>query len=806
MKFTWSWLNDFIIPKGTPQDLAQRLTESGTETQVSDLYAGLAEFEIGQIKSITPHPNAHSLNLCTVNTSKGSVTVVCGASNLRLGMWGVLMRPGQYLPGDNIPLAPTTIRGIESPGMLCSEKELNLEGIFYSSSSEGILEIPENSPIKDTLYPLLPKDWLFDSEVTTNRGDLMSVFGIARELVALEVAQWRDPIWPNPLCQAVSLDTVSVPEIHITTSLCLQFHMARVQQDPQRPYRAPAWVNRRLRDIHKSLSQDVVNGLTYYTHSFGTPFHVFDAQTLSPPLVLECLSTETSFLALTQGETPGEPIHLSPGMLVLKDQKNVLTLSGILGGETSKYQPSSTTLYIEAAEFDAKTISLAGQKLRLMTSARRVFERGIDGRNLKEHLIQALKWMGFSQINLYTARSPNPNVQREISLSVNYFVKFTGCTVLTAREMSRRLTCLGFEVRTALEPTESGEHNEILTVTPPPWRKDIEGAPDLIEEILRFKGWYQEVPFTAPLLSCIPPLSLLQMHIQQGRTYLMHQGLGEAVTWSFISAHKAKEFSDIDSSSLKEMTLINPISQDMAVMRPSILPNLVDLALWHAHKHLQVQGRFEGGPVFFTGHPKGQKTVMSGVLPERLPPAWGRQDYFSFFHLKQLVNGLCMLWGEAPRYIEAQLPWMHPGQCAHIWIKDVCIGFMGKIHPRLTEEYPLMAFEVDPAQYPLPFAPKLSISPLQPIEKDLSFFLDKGSIGDFLYAFKQQDSELIEVCLVDCFKKEGRTSISIRCTFQPQHRSWSGEEIHHRLELLVGWAYKNGASLRGNALFSHLLS
>ena len=170
------------------------------------------------------------------------------------------------------------------------------------------------------------------------------------------------------------------------------------------------------------------------------------------------------------------------------------------------------------------------------------------------------------------------------------------------------------------------------------------------------------------------------------------------------------------------------------------------------------------------------------------------------------MDGLCRIWGDTPRYTEAHLPWMHPGQCAHLWIQDTCVGFLGKIHPRLTSDYPLMAFELDPGVYPLPKAPEMFIVPLHPIEKELSFFLDKGSIGDFLFALKQQDADLIEVCLIDCFKKEERTSISIRCTFQPKHSSWSSEEIHQHLESLVGWAYQNGASLRGNSLFSHLLS
>ena len=765
MKFTWSWLNDFITPKTNAEGLAQRLTESGTETHVSDLYEGLRGLDIGQIQKITPHPNAHSLKLCTLVTHKDSVTVVCGASNVRLGMYGVLMRPGQYLPGSATPLAPSLIRGVESPGMLCSATELNLEGVFHDASIEGILEIPENRTFGEKFGSILPQDWLFDSEVTTNRGDLMSVFGIARELVALEVAQWKEHLWPYPMAQDVTLSHTPMPEIHITTPLCHQFHMAQVQQDPHHPYRAPAWVKRRLRNVHKTVSWDVIDALTYYTHSFGTPFHVFDGKAVKAPLVLECLSSQTPFISLSQEHKPETPLLLPPGSLVLKDQETILALSGILGGNSSKYHTSSTLLYIEAAEFDAKTISLTGQNLRLMTGSRKLFERGIDGASVVTHLTQVLKWMGFPEINLYTVKPHVPSVEEEISLSVKYFVKFTGCTLLTSQEMSRRLTCFGFKVR-----IESQDGEETLKVIPAPWRKDIDGAPDLIEEILRFKGWYQEVPSTAPLLSCSPPLNLLQVRLQNARTYLMHQGLGEAVTWSFISAPKAQEFSHIEPRILKEMTLINPISKDMAVMRPSILPNLVDLALWHSQKNLQVQGRFEGGPVFFTGHPKAQKTVISGVLAQHLPAAWGRQKEFSFFYLKQLVDGLCRIWGDAPRYTDTQLPWMHPGQCAHVWIQDTCVGFLGKIHPRLTFDYPLMAFELDPAVYPLPKTPEMCIVPLHPIEKELSFFLDKGSIGDFLFALKQQDADLIEVCLIDCFKKEERTSISIRCTFQPKHQ------------------------------------
>ena len=801
MKFTWSWLNDFITPEATAQVLADRLTESGTETYVSDLYEGLRNLDIGQIEKIAPHPNAHSLNLCTLVTSKDVLTVVCGASNVRLGMYGVLMRPGQYLPGSDTPLSPSLIRGVESPGMLCSAKELNLEGLFHDSPIEGILEVPEDRALAEKLGTILPQDWLFDSEVTINRGDLMSVLGIARELVALEVARWKEHLWPHPITQDVALSYVPIPEVHITTPLCRQFHMAHVQQDPEHPYRAPTWVKRRLRDVHKTVSLDVLDALSYYTHSFGIPFHVFDGKAVKAPLVLESLRSQTPFVGLSQEHKPGTPLMLPAGSLVLKDQETILALSGILGSENSKYHASSTLLYVEAAEFDAKTISLTGQNLCLMTGSRKLFERGIDGASVATHLIQVLKWMGFPQINLYTVKPHVASAEKEISLSVNYFIKFTGCALITSQEMSRRLTRFGFKVR-----IEVDTQDEILTVISAPWRKDVNSAPDLIEEILRFKGWYQEVPSTVPLFSSSPSLNILQARLQNARTYLMHQGWGEAVTWSFISAIKAQKFSSIKPEILKEMTLINPISKDMAVMRPSILPNLVDLALWHSQKNLHVQGRFEGGPVFFTGHPNGQKTVVSGVMAQHLPEAWGRQKDFSFFSLKQLVDGLCRVWGDAPRYEEAQLPWMHPGQCAQVWVEDVCVGFLGKIHPGLTSDYPLMAFELHPVVYPLPKAPETLIFPLQPIEKELSFFLDKGSIGNFLWALKQQDSDLIEVCLLDCFKKEDRTSISIRCTFQPKHHSWSSQEIHQRLESLVSWAYQNGASLRGNRLFSHLLS
>ena len=396
MKFTWSWLNDFITPETNAQGLAQRLTESGTETHVSDLYEGLRNLDIVQIQKITPHPNAHSLNLCTLVTHKDSVTVVCGASNVRLGMYGVLIRPGQYLPGSATPLSPSLIRGVESPGMLCSAKELNLEGVFHQRSIEGILVIPENRTCGEKFGSMLPQDWLFDSEVTPNRGDLMSVFGMARELVALEVARWKQQLWPYPMTQDVTLSHSPIPEIHITTPLCHQFHMAQVQQDPHHPYCAPNWVKRRLRDVHKTVSWDIIDALSYYTHSFGTPFHVFDGKAVKTPLVLECLSSQTPFISLSHEHKPGTPLLLPPGSLVLKDQETILALSGILGGESSKYHSSSTLLYIEAAEFDAKTISLTGQNHRLMTGSRKLFERGIEGASVVNTFNPSLKMDGIS--------------------------------------------------------------------------------------------------------------------------------------------------------------------------------------------------------------------------------------------------------------------------------------------------------------------------------------------------------------------------------------------------------------------------
>ncbi|ETZ07082.1 phenylalanine--tRNA ligase beta subunit [Holospora obtusa F1] len=388
MKFTWSWLKDFVIPRETPEGLARRLTESGTETQVFDLYSDLKDLEIVQIEKIEAHPNAQRLNLCTVSTQQGPITVVCGASNVRLGMLVVLIRSGQRLPGNAYSLSPTIIRGIESSGMLCSEKELNLEGVF-ENQEEGILEISSSEALGKTLACVLPKDWLFDCEVTPNRGDLMSVFGIARELVALNAAHWKDVIWPHPLSQA-TFTTLPVHEIRVETDLCYQFHMAQVQRHSKNPYCAPAWVKRRLKNIQKSLCHDVVDALSYYTHCFGTPFHVFDGSTLKSPLVVDQLKDPACFTALSCKEDPAKVIQIPCGSIVLKDEGGILALSGILGGDSSKYQPSSTLLCVEAAEFDPKTISLTGQKALLMTHSRKIFERGIDGAEVKNHLIQAL--------------------------------------------------------------------------------------------------------------------------------------------------------------------------------------------------------------------------------------------------------------------------------------------------------------------------------------------------------------------------------------------------------------------------------
>lgn len=800
MKLTWSWLNDLISPCCSVQECAQRLTQSGTETHLFPLYAWAKEVRIVRIVQIAPHPNADSLKLCTVYDGAQNLTVVCGASNVREGMKVVLLQPGQYLPGASKPLAPTVIRGVESAGMLCSAQELNLLGVFNVVEEDGLLEISSDVMEGTSLFDILPEDWVLDCEVTPNRGDLMSVWGIARELVALEAADFLSLTWLNQDAACDIQDSQS-PDVHIKAPACRQFYMATVHQTSQNPYHAPSYVTRRLQDLGMGLVHDVVDALNYYTHTFGTPFHVFDGDALKGTLTLESLETPELFQGLNNSAEENATI-LPKDTLVLKDQNGIIALSGILGAERGKALPHSHTLYIEAAEFDPKVISVAGQKTRHVTSARMRFERGIDSPLVKHNLLTALRWMGWRAITVNTVRPYTAPNTSDITLSVNHFKRVTGCTQLSPQEMASRLNWIGcgVEILEAVDDT-------VLKVTAPTaqgLRHDLTIAQDLMEEILRMNG-YQDVPSTRPYVERSQPLTTEQRRIQEARQYLVHQGLGEAVTWSFISAKQARDFSDLKQENLNDMTLLNPLAKDMAVMRPSILPNLVDLALTHYHKKVPFQGRFECGPIFFGGNAGEQRQVISGVIPGKLPEAWGRTSEVSFFDLKRLLENFFAVWGiHDLRYVPVQLPWMHPGQCAYIWADTHYMGTLGTIHPKFTETYALLGFEIIPSAYVECVRTRSEVFTLQPVEKDLSFFLNDCTVGDIVLGLKQQDKDLMEVCLVDRFEKEGRVSITVRCTFQPKDQAWSSQEIHHRLEHIVKWAHNHGAELRGNALFSHL--
>jgi phenylalanyl-tRNA synthetase beta chain len=801
MKLTWSWLNDLISPCCSAQECAKLLTRSGTETHIFPLYAWAKEVRIVRIVQIDPHPNANSLNLCTVYDGAQNLTVVCGAPNVREGMKVVLLQPGQYLPGASKPLAPAVIRGVESAGMLCSAQELNLVGVFNTTEEDGLLEISPDICEGTALGDILPEDWILDCEITPNRGDLMSAWGIARELVTLDAARnFSSLAWLNSSA-VCDIQASSAPEVRITTPACRQFYIATVHQTTKNPYHAPSYVTRRLRDLGMGLVHDVVDALNYYTHTFGTPFHVFDGNALQGTLTLETLEAPEPFQGLNDG-VEESAITLPEGALVLRDQSGIVALSGILGAERGKALAQSQKLYIEAAEFDPKVISLAGQKTRRVTSARMRFERGIDSPLVKHHLVTALRWMRWSAVTVNTVRPYAAPNTPDITLSVNHFKRVTGCTYLSVQDMACRLQRNGCWVE-ILEESE----DTLLKVTLPTAqsvRHDLTIAEDLMEEILRMNG-YEDVPSVRPYVERARPLTSEQHRIQEARQYLVHQGLGEAVTWSFISAKHARDFSDLNPEVLCDMTLLNPLAKDMAVMRPSILSNLVDLALTHYHKKVSFQGRFECGPVFFGGQPKDQRQVISGVIPGKLPEAWGRTSEVSFFDLKRLLEGLFAVWGiQDLRYVPVPVPWMHPGQCAQIWADTHYMGIIGTIHPNLTETRALLGFEIIPGAYADCVRTRLEVFALQPVEKDLSFFLNDGTVGDIMLGLKQQDPNLTEVCLVDRFEKEGRVSITVRCTFQPRGQAWSSQEIHQRLERIVKWAHHHGAELRGNALFAHL--
>jgi phenylalanyl-tRNA synthetase beta chain len=806
MKFTLSWLKDHLETSATLEEIVAKLPAIGLEVEeVRDPAQALGDFVVAYVKEAARHPNADRLQVCTVETAAGDVQVVCGAPNARAGLKVAFAAPGTVIPATGQALKKGNIRGVDSLGMLCSARELGL-----GQDHEGILELPADAPVGRKIVEVLGlNDPVIDVALTPNRADCAGVRGVARDLAAAGLGTLKS-LHDREVGGALEPGFESPVRVH------LEFPAGREGDCPLFVGRyirgvkngeSPAWLKARLEAVGLRPISALVDITNYLCLDRARPAHVFDAKKLSGDLrVSPAHGGET--LAALNGKTYTVP----KDAIAIRDSSGIVSLAGIIGGETTGCDETTVDVFLEIALFDAKRIAETGRALLIDSDARYRFERGVDpaaaiaGAEAATRLI--LELCGGRASALVIA-GREPAWRREITLRAARVSTLTGMSVEKNRQRAH-LQALGCEVR------ESGP--ETFTVTPPSWRGDIHGEADLVEEILRIEGLdalpAESLPRTAAVTK--PALSRRQRTALGVKRALAARGLYEAVTWSFMPREAAAQFSETGTLD-PALVLLNPISAELDAMRPSILPNLLQAAGRNAARGQRGIALFEVGPVYRSAEADGQERVAASLREGSASPAhWGvaARPLDAIDAKADALAALAALGiGTQAVQVKAAAPaWFHPHRSGSLMQGALVLARFGEIHPRVVERYgllgPVVAAEVfidrvpEPKKPPGPARAALKLASLQPLTRDFAFLADEATAAEtILRAVKAADPLIVEATLFDRYTGKGvpsgKVSLAVAVLVQPVDKTLTEEEIAALSAKIVETvARKTGAVLR----------
>jgi len=783
MKFSLEWLKQHLDTAASAAELADKLTAIGLEVEeVTNPAAALAPFVVARVLTADKHPQADKLQVLTVDAGTGeAIQVVCGAPNAHAGMLGVFGAPGAYIPGSDLTLKVAAIRGVESRGMMCSARELQL-----GEDHTGIIELPDDAPIGAAYaaYAGLD-DAVFDVNVTPNRQDCMGVRGIARDLAAAGIGTLR----PLGVPQIEAFEPCPVDIRIEDPDGCPAFFGRAITGVKNGP--SPEWMQRRLKSAGQRPISALVDITNYVMLDHGRPAHAYDIAKLAGGLTARAARPGETVLALNEKE-----YRLEPFMTVIADDRQVHDIGGIMGGEDSGVGEATTDVMLEVAYFTPERIARTGQALGLTSDARTRFERGVDPGFLDDGLAilsgLIVDICGGEPSALERAGDP-PIKHRTIAFHFGRTRALGGIDVPEARQR-KILESLGFSLNGA-------------EVTVPTWRRDAEGPADLVEEVARIVG-YDQVPSTplerAPGVAH-PTATRAQLGERRVRRTAAARGLDEAVTWSFISDAEAQAFGG------SEWVLANPISEELKVMRPSLLPGLIAAARRNLDRGASSVRLFEIGRRYLgdTEHP----TLGLLLAGDRTARGWqsGKARPFDAFDAK--AETLALLEAAGAPVDNLQVfpdagPTWHPGRSATLRLgpKTILAAF-GELHPGLQKSLDAPSGAVAAELYfdaiPAPRAggrARSAYAPpaLQAITRDFAFVVPAGLAADtLLRAIRGGDKDAIAGARqFDRFESADGLSLAFEVTLQPTDKSFTDEQIGEISRRIVAAAEKLGARLR----------
>ncbi|MBO6944475.1 phenylalanine--tRNA ligase subunit beta [Altererythrobacter sp.] len=788
MKFSLTWLKDHLETEASVKEIVDTLNAIGLEVEgVEDPAERLAGFTVAEVLTAEKHPDADKLQVLTVDTGAGDpLQVVCGAPNARAGMKGVLGQPGAIVPSNGMELRKSAIRGVESNGMMCSVRELEL-----GDEHDGIIELPEDAPVGHSFADYHGSSPVIDVAITPNRPDCMGVYGIARDLAAAGLGKLKPIAMPE-----FATDGACPVEIRTDDPEgCPAFYGRVITGVKNGP--SPDWLQQRLTSAGQRPISLLVDLTNYLMLAYGRPAHAYDLAKLTGAVVARRAKNGEQVLALNE-----KTYTLDDSMTVIADDAGVHDVAGIMGGEDSGCADETTDVLLEIAYFNPARIGVTGRKLGLASDARTRFERGVDpaflddGLDLLTGLIVELA--GGTASEKVHAGSP-PSEPKVISFDAGLTARLGGVDV-PAEEQKRILESLDFAV--------DGNWN----VTCPTRRHDIEGAADLVEEVVRIHGLDKVESVALPRADGVakPTATPEQLTERRLRRAAAASGLNEAITWSFISEAQA------ESVGGGKWVLDNPISEDMKVMRPSLLPGLLSAVQRNLDRGASSVRLFEIGRRYLED---GERPTLVCVLAgDKLSRGWasGKATVFDAYDAKAICLELLeaagapvsnlMVMGEAGDAY-------HPGQSATLRLgpKNRIASF-GMIHPSMLKAYdigvPVAAVGIHldaiPAKKNADFARKPYSPPsLQAVTRDFAFLVPAElAASDLVRAVKGADkTNIVDARVFDVFAgqgvPEGKKSIAVEVTLQPTEKSYKDADLKAISDAIVANAAKQGAELRG---------
>lgn len=776
MKFTLSWLKKHLETDASVDDICEALTDLGLEVEgVENPLDRLSDFTLGYVKHAEKHSDADKLRVCKVDTDEGELQIICGAPNAREGITVVVAKPGVYVPGLDITIGVGKIRGIESFGMMASEREMEL-----SDEHDGIIELPSGKVgerFVDWLAANEPSkvDPVIEIAITPNRPDALGVRGIARDLAARGLGKMKP-------CEVETVAATATTDMAIsidsdTTDGCPVFTARLITGVKNGP--SPQWLQDALRAIGLRPISFLVDVTNYFTYDQNRPLHVFDADKVAGNLRVHRAKGGETITALDD-----KTYTMQAGQMVISDDNGVQSIAGIMGGLDTGCTEDTVNVLVESAYWDPVQIAYAGRALKIHSDARYRFERGVDPvftPDGLEHAVRMIVDVAGGEASDMIVAGDVPNVARSYKLDAKRVVSLVGMDIPESTQR-QTLTALGFRLE--------GDMAHV-----PSWRPDVLGEADLVEEVARIASLTKLVGKPLPRHEGLPKpiLTTAQLRQQKAKRAAAELGYNECVTYSFIDRDAAAMFGGGDDARM----LQNPISNDMSHMRPNLLPGLLRAAARNQARGFADMGLFEVGHAFQGGEPGEQHVQIAGVLIGRTGPkdVHGEARDVDVYDAKADAEAVLAAIG-APAKVQILRGgegWWHPGRHGRICLgpKKV-LGVFGELHPKVLRDLdikgPAVGFVIYPEQVPEPkkkstTRPALVATDLQAVDRDFAFVVDADVDAlTLVNAAAGADKALISgVRVFDEFiggsLGEGKKSIALTVRLQPLETTLKDADI-----------------------------